>query len=96
MRWKTAEAKQRLSEVVRAAAKGPQLIYSRERLVAAVLSPEDFREFQNWKDSRQRYSLNEAFRELRQICAEEGYVLETPRRLDRANDFADALERLPD
>lgn len=94
MRWKVAEAKQKLSEVVRASAHGPQLIYNRDRLVAAVLSPEEFQEFQSWKQSEARRSLADAFGGLRQLCAEEGYVLETPPRRDRANAFADAVEWL--
>lgn len=91
MRWNVAEAKQKFSEVIRAAARGPQLIYSRDRLVAAIVSRDAFEEFQDWKDS-QRGSLAEAFTELRQICTEEGYSFETPPRRDRPNAFTEALD----
>ena len=38
MAWKVAEAKQRLSEVLRCAAREPQTIYSRSRPVAVVVA----------------------------------------------------------
>lgn len=40
MPWNIAQAKQRFSEIVRRAAEGPQLIYNRKRLVAAVIDAE--------------------------------------------------------
>lgn len=90
MRWKVAEAKQKLSEVIRAAREAPQLIYSRERLVAAVVSAEAYEEFQASRENRR--SLAEAFSELRQICREEDYSLEVGARRDRGNVLADILD----
>jgi prevent-host-death family protein len=81
--WKVTEAKQRFSEVVRAAEKEPQMIYNRGRLVAAVVPAEDLQEFLAWREGRKRSSLGDAFSALRKICAEEGYSFEIPPRKDR-------------
>ena len=89
MHWKVAEAKQRFSDLVRQAAREPQLFYNRERLVAAVVDAETFAAFQAWREQEERRSLADAFAELRQIAAEEDYTLELPPRLNRANAFVD-------
>ena len=49
MRWKVSEAKQNFSEVVKSAAVEPQLIFNRERLVAAVVDAETLKEFECWR-----------------------------------------------
>ena len=64
---------------------------NRDRLVAAVVDASAFASFEAWSAQEQRRTLAAAFEELRGICAEEGYVLETGAREDRANRFADAL-----
>lgn len=92
MRWKVAEAKQKFSEVVRRAAHEPQFIYSRDRLVAAMVDPETFQAFESWRERRQRLSLADAFAELRRIAAEENYELEIPARRDRGNTFIDVVK----
>jgi len=89
MNWKVAEAKQRFSEVVRAAEEEPQLIFNRDRLVAAVVEPDAFQEFLAWRRETERRSVADAFAEGRRICAEEGYTLEVPPREDRPNPFTD-------
>lgn len=89
--WKVAEAKQRFSEVVRAAEEEPQLIYNRGRLVAAVVPAEELQEFLAWREWREHSSLGDAFTALRKICAEEEYSFEIPPRKDRPNPFADDL-----
>jgi prevent-host-death family protein len=89
MNWKIAEAKQRFSEVVKAAEGEPQLIYNRDRLVAAVVEPEAFRDFLDWRQETEKPTLADSFAELRRICAEEDYTLEIPPREDRPNPFAD-------
>lgn len=88
MKWKIAEAKQQFSQVMHAAATEPQLIYNRDRLAGAVISPDDFEGYQTWKE-RQKTSLWEATRELRAICAEENYELLVPPRVNRPNPFAE-------
>jgi hypothetical protein len=87
--WNVAEAKQKLSEVIRAAEEEPQWLYNRDRLVGAVVEPETLQEFLAWRERSRRPSLGEAFSELRKLCSEEGYTLEIPSRSDRPNPFAD-------
>jgi hypothetical protein len=87
-----AEARESFSELLREAAKRPQLIFSRDRPVAAVVNPEIFEEFQSWQESRQGRTIGQAFAELRRLCAEERYTLELPEREDRPNVFADVVD----
>ena len=94
-RWSVAEAKQRLSAVLRAAAIRPQLIFSRSRLVAAVIDLATFEAFEAWEEESGRLSLGEAFVELRRICVEEGYSLEVGERVNRDDSFVPALEDAP-
>jgi prevent-host-death family protein len=89
MNWKIAEAKQRFSAVVKAVEEEPQLIFNRGRLVAAIVEPDAFQEFLEWREEAGRRSVADAFDEARRICAEEGYELEIPPREDRPNPFAD-------
>lgn len=86
--WGIAEAKQRFSEVVRAAGEEPQMIYNRDRRVAAVVGGEVLESFLGWH-ARQGRSLAAAFGELRQLAAEEGFELEVPPRRDRPDPFGD-------
>lgn len=39
MNWKLTEAEQRLTELIDAAIKEPQLIYSQDDLIAAIVEP---------------------------------------------------------
>jgi len=87
-KWNVADAKRRFSEVIRLAVSEPQLIYNRERLVAAVVDPEMLEEFRRWRASRAR-SVAEQFAEYRAIASEEAYELELPERRDRENPFDD-------
>lgn len=91
MDWKIGEAKQRFSEVVRAAEEEPQRIYNRDRLVAAVVGPEEIKELLALRERRRKGSLADSIRELSRICAEEGYTLEVPNReqVGRPNPFAE-------
>ncbi|HEX3129526.1 MAG TPA: type II toxin-antitoxin system prevent-host-death family antitoxin [Thermoanaerobaculia bacterium] len=94
MDWKIAEAKQRFSEVVRAAEDEPQRIYNRDQLVAAVVGAAEIKEFLEWRERQRKGSLADSIRELSRICAEEGYTLEVPRRVQqgRSNPFAEDLD----
>lgn len=94
MKWKIAEAKQQFSHMMHAAAQEPQLIYNRDRLVGAVINPEDFEGYQSWKE-RQKTSLWEATRELRKIAAEENYELPILPRSTRPNPFAEERDDAP-
>lgn len=89
MNWRVGEAKQRLSELLRASAREPQMVYSRDRLVAAVISPELFEEFQGWREERRRRTLGESFEVVREICREEEYALDVGERRDRVGWISD-------
>lgn len=51
-----------------------------------------FEEFLVWRKQHEKMSLADAFKELRQIAAEEDYILEVLSRQDRPNTFADAID----
>lgn len=89
-KWSVAEAKQRLSALLRTAAKEPQTILSRSRPVAVVVDAETFEQFKAWQAARRAPTLAEAFDELRSLAASEDYVLPRPKRRDRRNAFVGA------
>jgi PHD/YefM family antitoxin component YafN of YafNO toxin-antitoxin module len=82
--WTISTARQHLPELVASAAKEPQAIYRRNRLVATVISPEAFEELH----AARKTSVGSAFARLRQICHEEGYEFVPASRHDRPNFFA--------
>ena len=82
--WKVGEAKQRFSEVIRRSGVEPQKIYSRDRLVAAVVSPGALELLDGLERRRAARTLGELFAEARAICAEEEYALDFGERVDRA------------
>lgn len=86
MSWKIAEAKQRLSEVIREAEKEPQIITNRERPVAAVVSAAELETYLELRDKHRR-TLSDAIDELMRVAAEENYTLHVPPRTDRPNPF---------
>jgi len=88
MIWSVAEAKQRLSELLRSAEKEPQTIKHRSRPIAVVMALKVFEEFEAWRAQRKPRSVGEAFAELRSLAAETGYRLELPQRRDRRDGFS--------
>lgn len=90
MKWNVATAKQRFSEVVRAAAEEPQPVYSRSRLVAVVVDAASFEAFRAWQARRQERTVAEAFAELRALCEEGDDAWPSMPRVNRDNPFADA------
>lgn len=86
-RWTIASARQHLPEVVSLAAREPQDIYRRDKLVARVVSPEEP------VAPPPRPSLREMLAELQRICAEENYSLPVAPRKNRRNAFTDPLPR---
>jgi prevent-host-death family protein len=86
--WSVAEAKQRLSEVLRNAATEPQTIKNRSRPVAVVVSADAFEEFEAWRASRSARSVGAAFAELRGLAGESGYRLPLPPRKDRRSGLS--------
>lgn len=93
MPWKIAQAKQHLSDVIRRAAREPQVILNRDRPVAAIIAAEDLADYTAWKKGRTRKTLAEHLEEMRRICEEENYVFEPPPRFDRPNPFVPAPRR---
>lgn len=93
MNWSVAQAKQRLSELLRATVDEPQRIYNRRRLVAAVIDRESFEEFSRWREREKQQSLGDEFAKLRLICEEEGgWELPAAPRQDRPNAFAEVID----
>jgi len=90
MTWNVAEAKRRLSELLRAAETEPQVVTKRERVVAAVVSAGEFQAFTEWRASRQ--SVGAAFAELRGIAGGDAALPIRPRK-DRGNAFASRPRR---
>ncbi|AKG23019.1 hypothetical protein [Calothrix sp. 336/3] len=87
MNWKLDEAQEKLPEVIDALAEltggiasEPQLIFNQDKLVAAIIEPKLFQDFLAWHQQQKASSLANAFAELRQICTEDNYILETPPR----------------
>ncbi len=95
MPWKLEDAEQKFSELIHAAVEEPQLIYDQNQLVSAVVKADIFQEFLAWQQQSQRPSFADAFIELRELCVEEAYLLETPPRHNRSNPFADSAHDLP-
>lgn len=93
MSWKVAEAKQRFSEVLRAAGAEPQKIFNRSRFVAAVVDGPTFEEFSRWKAQSEQRTLGDRMRELRELCSlEETAPLATVERQDRPNPWLETLD----
>lgn len=80
MNWKIADAKQKFSELVKAAEDEPQWIYNRDKLVAAMVPAGTLQELLDWRRRGEERSLAEAFEDLRRICEEEDLSLEIPPR----------------
>jgi prevent-host-death family protein len=91
MKWSVAQAKQRLSELLRSVDKEPQTIFNRSRPVAVVVGPDTFARFKTWQSEREARTVAKAFDELRSLAASSGYVLRLPERKDRKSDWG-ALE----
>jgi hypothetical protein len=85
--WTIASARQNLPALIRSAAREPQRVYRRNKLVATVVSPELSDKLVG------EPSLADRFAELRRICAEENYELVIPPRRDRANPFVSRRSR---
>jgi prevent-host-death family protein len=69
--WSVAEAKQRLSELLRDAAKEPQRIFRRSRPVAVVVAPELYEELAAAHAEQSARTVADAFAELRSLSAKE-------------------------
>jgi PHD/YefM family antitoxin component YafN of YafNO toxin-antitoxin module len=88
MDWSVAEAKQRLSELIRRARTEPQLVFRRRELVAVVMNPDVWERLRD-DDARSRKTLADSAAEVRRVLESEDYQLTIPERADRANTFSD-------
>ncbi|MDF5722806.1 MAG: prevent-host-death protein [Rhizonema sp. PD37] len=90
MKWTLEEVQKQLPSIINATSLEPQLIYTEEELVAAIVDPELFYEFLTWRPKEvAKTSLAQAFKELQQLCTEENYSLEIPLRSNRDNPFTE-------
>jgi prevent-host-death family protein len=83
--WRVSDARKQLSDVIEAAETQPQGLLRHGRLVAVLVGPDDFAAFEEWK--RRRAGVAAALAELHVVCAEEGYELYVPERVDRPTAF---------
>ncbi|MDN5871902.1 MAG: type II toxin-antitoxin system prevent-host-death family antitoxin [Nitrococcus sp.] len=83
MNWTIGEARRRFAELIRAASRGPQPIYRRDKLAAVLIDAQRYREFEQWRNEHRGRSVAEAFAEYRAIADSENYELEIPERLNR-------------
>ena len=92
LRWTIATARQQLPALIGAAAREPQAVYRRTKLVATVVGPDVSAKMQA-EGAAARPRIADALAELRRICAEEDYQLPASRRKDRPNAAAPARSR---
>jgi hypothetical protein len=83
IRWTIASARQNLPALVSLAAREPQAIYRRDKLVARLVAAQDA------ADAAPGPSLATALAEIQRICAEENYSLDVGRRKPRPNPLVD-------
>jgi prevent-host-death family protein len=84
-RWTVGEARARLPELFKAAARQPQRVFRRTEPAAVIVSPGDFEELSALRTESEKETLADAFVELRNLDA----GLEVPERRDRKNGFLD-------
>ena len=94
MNWSTAEARGNLSRLLHAADKEPQVITNRGRTVAVVIDAEEYEAYRRWRDNHPPGSIADALDELRQVCDEEDYTLQVPRRRNRPDPMGEAADDL--
>ncbi|MDX2093016.1 MAG: hypothetical protein SFX73_34555 [Kofleriaceae bacterium] len=78
--WTIASARRNLPTLIGMAAREPQRVYRRNKLVATVVDPRIAEE----AIQAERPSLTDAFAELQKICTEDHYQLVVPPRKNRA------------
>jgi hypothetical protein len=83
MNWTIADARRRFAELLDRAKRSPQPIYRRKQLVGVVVSPEEAERLASMRSQAGRESMMYALARLREICAEENYVLRAPKRRNR-------------
>ncbi len=95
MDWTIAQAKQRFSEVVKAAAEEPQAIYNRATPVAVVLNTAEFEQFRQWKSRQGSNPLLASLVQLRAalgVGGFDGIEIEARPLEGRPNSFEQMLD----
>ncbi len=87
MNWTIAEARQHFSQLLKETENQPQNIYKRDQWVATIVDAETYEAFQLWQES-QKDSITKSLSHLAQLCQEEDYQLELPKRSNRPNPFS--------
>ncbi|WP_334958907.1 prevent-host-death protein [Nostoc sp.] len=64
IKWTLYEAQKQLPLIINVTSQEPQLFYTEEELVAAILDPELFQEFLNGRQKATKTSLAQVFKEL--------------------------------
>ncbi len=95
MKWSTAQARERLSQLVRAADDEPQVITNRGRPVAVVIDPEEYEAFRRWRERHSGWTMAELLDGLKTACQDEDYEWNVVKRGDRPNAFAEGSDELP-
>jgi len=85
--WSVGEAKQQFSEVLRRSETQPQLIYRRNRLIAAVVRVDESSEIPGSSQT-----IADRFAEARELFESEQYRLPQVRRRSRRNTFVRTLD----
>lgn len=86
--WNVGGAKQQFSEVLRRSQSEPQLIYRRNRLIAAVIAMDE----SNVDAGTMRVTIGDRFQEARELLHEQKYRLPQTGRRSRRNDLARTLD----
>ena len=81
-KWKISDAKARLSEVVALSRNEPQILFNRQKPVAALIGIEQYEKFAAFYREQQKPSISELLVELQQINETEEEMQE-PLREDR-------------
>lgn len=86
--WNVGEAKQQFSELLRRSEHQPQLIYRRNRLVAAVVAVDETK----MSVIAPRVTIADRFEEARTLFQQQKVDLPVLRRRSRRNDFVRTLD----
>lgn len=82
-RWTVATARQNLPKLLAMAAREPQAVYRRDKLVATVVNPTLGAKVADATRAETATTLADDLAELRRLCADEDYTMRTPKRVDR-------------
>lgn len=84
-KWTIATAREQLAALIVSAAREPQRVYRRDKLVATVVGPDAADQLET---ANAKPRMAEAIASLHQICADENYELPTVPRRDRRHGRA--------